>query len=49
MLAITVILGVMFIIHVITTLTMPEFNGSLLTLMGIAGGAYVGFKVPEKP
>lgn len=48
MLAMTVILGVMFIIHVATTLTMPEFDGSLLALMGIAGGTYVGFKVPEK-
>lgn len=48
MLAITVILGVMFIIHVATTLTMPEFDGSLLALMGIAGGTYVGFKFPEK-
>ena len=47
MLAITVILGVMFVIHVATTLTMPEFDGSLLTLMGIAGGTYVGFKIPE--
>jgi hypothetical protein len=26
---------------------MPEFDGSLLTLMGIAGGAYVGFKIAE--
>lgn len=48
MLAMTVILGIMFIIQVATTLTMPEFDGSLLALMGIAGGTYVGFKVPEK-
>lgn len=48
MLSMTVILGIMFIIHVATTLTMPEFDGSLLALMGIAGGTYVGFKVPEK-
>jgi hypothetical protein len=47
MLAITVILGVMFIIHVATNLTMPEFDGTLLTLMGIAGGTYIGFKIPE--
>ncbi len=47
MLAITVILGVMFVIHVATTLTMPEFDGSLLALMGISGGTYVGFKIPE--
>lgn len=47
MLATTVILSVMFVIHVATTLTMPEFDGSLLALMGIAGGTYVGFKIPE--
>jgi len=48
MLAMTVILGVMFIVQVATTLTMPEFDGSLLVLMGIAGGTYIGFKIPEK-
>ncbi len=48
MLAITVILGLMFIIHVVTTLTMPEFDATLLGLMGISGGTYIGFKVPEK-
>ena len=47
MLAITVILGVMFLIHVVTSLSMPDFDGTLLSLMGIAGGTYVGFKVPE--
>lgn len=47
MLAVTAILGVMFVIHVATTLTMPEFDGSLLTLMGISGGTYLGFKIPE--
>ncbi|MFA6971194.1 MAG: hypothetical protein WC208_07310 [Gallionella sp.] len=47
MLAMTAILGVMFVIHVVTTLTMPEFDGTLLALMGIAGGTYVGFKIPE--
>lgn len=48
MLAMTVILGVMFVIHVAITLTMPEFDGTSLALMGIAGGTYIGFKVPEK-
>ncbi len=48
MLAMTVILGVMFISHVATNLTMPTFDGSLLALMGIAGGTYVGFKFPEQ-
>ena len=47
MLATTVILGVMFVIHVVNNLSMPEFDGTLLSLMGIAGGTYVGFKIPE--
>ncbi len=47
MLAMTVILGVMFIEHVATTLTMPKFDATLLALMGIASGTYLGFKFPE--
>jgi hypothetical protein len=27
---------------------MPQFNDTLLTLMGISGGTYIGFKFPEK-
>jgi hypothetical protein len=27
---------------------MPEFDASLLTLMGISSGTYLGFKFPEK-
>lgn len=46
-LAVTVILGVMFIIHVASTLAMPEFDATLLGLMGISGGTYLGFKIPE--
>ena len=26
---------------------MPDFNGTLLTLMGISSGVYVGFKYQE--
>lgn len=48
MLAMTLIMGVMFLFHVIVNLSMPEFDGSLIALMGIAGGTYVGFKIPEK-
>jgi hypothetical protein len=29
------------------TLNMPEFNATLLGLMGISGGTYLGFKVPD--
>jgi hypothetical protein len=44
----TVVLGVMFVIEVYTNLQMPEFDSTLLTLMGISGGTYVGLKIPEK-
>lgn len=48
MLAMTVILGVIFLTQVVTDLTMPTFDGSLLSLFGIAGGTYIGFKFPEQ-
>ena len=48
MLATTVILGALFVVHVATTLSMPEFDASLLALMGITSGTYLGFKFPEK-
>jgi hypothetical protein len=27
---------------------MPEFGATLLALMGISAGTYLGFKIPEK-
>ncbi len=47
MLVMTIALGLMFLIHVATRLTMPEFDASLLTLLGISAGTYVGLKIPE--
>lgn len=47
MLATTIILGLIFIVHVATALAMPQFDDTLLALMGIAGGTYIGFKFPE--
>ena len=47
MLVMTIALGLMFLIHVVTRLTMPEFDASLLTLLGISAGTYVGLKIPE--
>jgi hypothetical protein len=44
----TIVLGVIFIWSVYRNMTMPEFDASLLTLMGISSGTYVGFKFPEK-
>jgi hypothetical protein len=33
---------------VVNALVMPEFDATLLGLMGISGGTYVGFKLPDK-
>src|ERR1051325_373821 len=44
----TVILGGIFLYSVIWDLSMPEFNATLLALMGISSGTYLGFKLPTK-
>ena len=43
----TLILGVMFVASVYNELAMPEFSATLLGLLGISAGTYVGFKLPE--
>lgn len=43
----TLILGIVFIASVYNSLAMPEFSGTLLALMGVSGGTYIGFKFPE--
>ncbi len=43
----TVILGVIFVTNVITNQQMPQLDESLLALMGISSGAYVGLKGVE--
>jgi hypothetical protein len=43
----TLVLGVIFAKNVITELAMPEFSATLLGLMGISSGTYIGFKFPE--
>ncbi|HEV2719473.1 MAG TPA: hypothetical protein VG323_05610, partial [Thermoanaerobaculia bacterium] len=48
MFAWTLILGVIFIGSVYHNLEMPQFSATLLGLMGISSGTYLGFKVPEK-
>jgi hypothetical protein len=45
----TIVLGVVFVWSVYRNISMPEFDASLLTLMGISSGTYIGFKFPEKP
>lgn len=45
----TIILGCVFVWTVATTFSMPEFESTLLILMGISNGTYIGFKTNEKP
>jgi len=45
-LAWTVVLGFIFLASVVRDLSMPEFNTTLLALMGISAGTYLGFKLP---
>jgi hypothetical protein len=44
----TLALGVIFIASVFRHLAMPAFSATLLGLMGISSGTYLGFKFPEK-
>jgi hypothetical protein len=44
----TFILGALFLVGVFRSLAMPEFSGTLLALMGISAGTYLGFKIPEQ-
>ena len=44
----TVVLGALFVYGVYRELAMPEFSGTLLALMGISSGTYLGFKIPER-
>ncbi len=45
----TLVLALVFIRGVYTQLTMPIFEPTLLGLMGLSSGTYVGFKFPETP
>ncbi len=45
----TIVLVAVFVRQVTAYLTMPEFNSSLLVLMGISSGTYLGVKATEKP
>ncbi|HEY0549914.1 MAG TPA: hypothetical protein VGF13_09950, partial [Verrucomicrobiae bacterium] len=44
----TIVLAVIFVTSVYNNLKMPEFSATLLGLMGISAGTYIGFKIPEK-
>jgi gas vesicle protein len=43
----TLVLGILFIHSVWYRLSMPEFGGTLIALLGISAGTYLGFKIPE--
>lgn len=47
MLVWTLVMGFIFCVEVYKTLRMPEFSTTLLALMGISAGTYLGFKIPE--
>lgn len=44
----TIVLGIIFVVSVLTDLSMPVFSATLLATTGISAGTYLGFKVPEK-
>jgi len=43
----TLVLGIIFITEVWTNMAMPDFNATLLGLMGVSAGTFIGFKIPE--
>ena len=44
----TVLLAVIFVAKTASALVMPEFDTTLLGLMGISSGTYLGFKLQGK-
>lgn len=44
----TFVLGMIFVGSVYRSLEMPEFSATMLGLMGISSGTYLGFKFPEQ-
>jgi hypothetical protein len=44
----TLVLGGIFLSSVLWDLTMPEFSATMLALMGISSGTYIGFKLPMR-
>jgi hypothetical protein len=43
----TIILGVVFASAVLHEVAMPVFSATLLGLMGLSAGTYLGLKIPE--
>lgn len=44
----TLVLGILFLYSVWNRLSMPEFSATLLAMLGISSGTYLGFKIPEQ-
>ncbi len=44
----SVVLGAVFVIETVSTLSMPKFSATLLALLGISNATYLGLKIPEK-
>lgn len=43
----SLVLGIIFVVQVYRVLAMPKFDSTLLTLLGISAGTFVGLKIPE--
>ena len=48
MFAWTVVLGIIFVVSIARQLVMLDFSATLLGLMGLSSGTYIGFKFPEQ-
>lgn len=46
--ALSIVLRIIFIYQVYAKLAMPVFSGTLLTLLLISSGTYLGFKLPQE-
>ena len=44
----TLVMSYVFLDSVLGRFVMPEFDNTLLALMGVSSGTYLGFKIPEK-
>lgn len=48
LLVFNLLFGFLFLAHVVQHVGMPEFDGNILTLLGMSAGTYAGFKIPEQ-
>lgn len=44
----SLVMGGVFLTSVLWDLTMPEFSATILALMGVSAGTYIGFQLPQK-